>query len=167
MLKDNGFQARLSIDAKLGEMQLAAESLQKPRQGWIRAIRKALGMSSTDLAKRLGVGVSSVSRLEQSELEKTIKLETLEKVADQLGCEVIYALVPRQELEKTIQERAVKIASEHAVETQKSMSLEDQRIDAKALDMLIAKQAQELVGSKALWKFEQVESHGRGRVGSS
>ena len=164
MSKDHGFQARLSLDAKLGEMQLAVESLQKPRHGWIRAIRKSLGMSSTDLAKRLGVGVSSVSRLEQSELEKTIKLETLEKVADQLGCDVVYALVPRQKLEKTVHERAVKIASEHAVETQKSMSLEDQRIDAQTLDKLIAKQAQELVGSKALWKFGKFESHGRGRV---
>lgn len=155
---ETGFQARLSIDARLDEMKLAAQSLRRPRHGWIRAIRQSLGMSSTDLAKRLGIGVSSVSRLEQSEVDKTIKLETLEKVAEQLGCEVIYALVPRQELEKTINEKALQIATEHAVETQKSMSLEDQRIDSTVLEKLIAKEAQNLIGSKRLWSMSETES---------
>jgi predicted DNA-binding mobile mystery protein A len=157
---DTGFQVRLSIDARLDEMKLAAQSLSQPRSGWIKMIRQALGMSSTDLAKRLGIGVSSVSRLEQSEVDKTIKLETLQKVADQLGCEVVYALVPRQELDKTINQRALQIASEHAVETQKSMSLEDQRIDSKLLEKLIAKEAQNLIGSKILWKFGEYDSIG-------
>lgn len=157
---DRGFQARLSIDSKLDDMRLAAKSLQPPRSGWIKAIRQALGMSSTVLAKRLGVGVSSVSRLEQSEVDKTIKLETLQRVADQLGCDFVYALVPRQELEKTVNERAYRIASEHAVETQKSMSLEDQTIDETVLKKLITKEAQSLIGSKVLWKFEQHDSIG-------
>jgi predicted DNA-binding mobile mystery protein A len=157
---DKGFQARLSIDSRLDEMKLATKNLRQPRNGWIKTIRQSLGMSSTDLARRLGVGVSSVSRLEQSEIDKTIKLETLQKVADQLGCEVVCALVPKQELEITIKERARQIAVEHAVETQKSMSLEDQRIDSTVLEKLIAKEAQSLIGSKALWKFEEYDSIG-------
>jgi predicted DNA-binding mobile mystery protein A len=157
---DKDFQSRLSIDSRLGEMRLAAENLQTPRSGWLKAIRQSLGMSSTALAKKLGIGVSSVSRMEQSEVDKTIKLETLQKVAEQLDCDVVYALVPRQELEKTIYERALQIANEHAVETQKSMSLEGQRIDAWALEKLIAKQAQELIGSKSLWNFELANTDG-------
>jgi predicted DNA-binding mobile mystery protein A len=151
---DKGFQARLSIDSRLDEMQLAAQSLHQPRSGWIKAIRQSLRMSSTDLAKRLGIGVSSVSRLEQSEVDKTIKLETLQKVAEQLGCELVYALVPRQELEKTINERAFSIASKQAVETQKTMSLEDQRIEPELLQKMIQAEALRLAGDKSLWKVE-------------
>ena len=38
-----------------------------PVRGWIKAIREALGMSTAQLAKRLGVKQPSVVALERSE----------------------------------------------------------------------------------------------------
>ena len=56
--------------------------------------RTALGMSTTQLAHRLGVAQSTVVRLEQSEERGTISLESLQRVAGALGCSLTYDLKP-------------------------------------------------------------------------
>ena len=66
-----------------------------PVRGWIKAIRAGLGMSSEQLAKRLGVRQPSVVSLEQSEAKGTIALATLRRVAEALDCTLVYALVPK------------------------------------------------------------------------
>ena len=49
------------LDRKLAELQAAAAALrQRPVKGWVHALRSALGMSLTVLARRLGVSHSTV-----------------------------------------------------------------------------------------------------------
>lgn len=64
--------------------------------GWLRAVRKATGVPSDVLAKRLGVERPEVFRLERMERESRIMLANLERAAAALGCELMYALVPRE-----------------------------------------------------------------------
>ena len=45
--------ARRQLDKRLS--QLNADALARPPRGWVKAIREALGMTSAQLAKRLGV----------------------------------------------------------------------------------------------------------------
>lgn len=56
--------------------------------------RIALGLSTTQLAHRLGISQSTVVRLEQSERAGTITLESLKRVADALGCTLEYSIRP-------------------------------------------------------------------------
>lgn len=70
-----------------------------PRQGWIHEIRKALMMTTTQLAERLGVHQTTISRLERSEAESRITLGKLEKAANALDCELRYIIVPKQKQE--------------------------------------------------------------------
>lgn len=72
----------------------------RPKAGWIAEFRTAMRMTSAQLAKRLGLDQSSVSRLEKSEVKNTITLESLERCANGLGCEVRYIFVPKKPLEK-------------------------------------------------------------------
>ncbi len=67
----------------------------RPKEGWVRSLRKALGMSSPQLAKRLGISKSQTSQMERMEAEDRITLKQLRRVADSLDCDLIYALVPR------------------------------------------------------------------------
>ena len=67
----------------------------RPPSGWIKAVREALGMTSAYLAKRLGITLSTATRLELSEAEDRITLATLRRAAEALDCELHYALVPR------------------------------------------------------------------------
>jgi predicted DNA-binding mobile mystery protein A len=68
----------------------------RPPRGWIRAVRDALGMSTTELASRLGITHSRVCQLERAELSGAIQLSTLERVAQAMCCEVRYVLVPKE-----------------------------------------------------------------------
>src|SRR5262245_25002897 len=98
-------QSRARLDQRLAGFG-AAEQYQAPARGWIKAIREALGMSTTQLARRLGVRQPSVVDFERSEEKGSIELATLRRVAEALECKVVYALVPNQPLEATIRGRA-------------------------------------------------------------
>jgi predicted DNA-binding mobile mystery protein A len=143
---------RLALDAAQAKRRAAVEVLARPEGGWIRAIRLALGMSAADLAGRLGVEISTVSRIESSELNGTIKLETLKRFADQLGCDLVYALVPRQSLDRAVNQRAHEIASKRVARLQQTMSLEQQGLGQADLEQLIEREAEEVIRSGALWR---------------
>jgi predicted DNA-binding mobile mystery protein A len=67
-----------------------------PKKGYINAIRKALYMSSAQLARRMGISQSGVSLLEKRERVSSVTLDTLDRAADALGCELHYELVPKK-----------------------------------------------------------------------
>ena len=143
---------RLTLDAAQAKRRAAVDLLARPEGGWISAIRRALGMSAADLAGRLGVEISTVSRIEASEVGETIKLETLRRFADQLGCDLVYALVPRQSLNRAVNQRAREIATKRVARLQQTMSLEQQGLGQAALEQLIEQEAEEVIRSGALWR---------------
>ena len=102
-----------------------------PVRGWIKAIRGGLGMSSEQLAKRLGVKQPSVVALEQSEAKGTIELATLRRVAEALDCTLVYALVPNKPLETIVRDRARILLRRRRAPVEHSMLLEDQAVSAK------------------------------------
>jgi predicted DNA-binding mobile mystery protein A len=63
---------------------------------WLRALRQTLGVPAEEFARRLGVKQREVFRLEKSEEESCIQLGTLQRAAEALDCELVYALTPRQ-----------------------------------------------------------------------
>jgi predicted DNA-binding mobile mystery protein A len=85
--------SRKHLDARFRALG-SANRYASPNRGWIKAIREALGMTTVQLAKRLGVKQPSVTALEQSEAKGTIELATLRRVAEALDCVLVYALVP-------------------------------------------------------------------------
>jgi predicted DNA-binding mobile mystery protein A len=105
-----------------------------PVRGWIKAIREALGMSTAQLAKRLGVKQPSVVALEQSEAKGTIELATLRRAAEALDCTLVYALAPNKPLEAIVRDRARTFARQRLGPVEHSMLLEDQKVTAKDAD---------------------------------
>ncbi len=104
---------------------------QRPAKGWLRAIRDALGMTSQQLGRRLGIAQPSVVELEQSEARGTITLKTLERAAEALGCRVVYALVPARPLVDIVQERAESVAQKKLASVEHTMRLENQEVRGK------------------------------------
>jgi predicted DNA-binding mobile mystery protein A len=105
-----------------------------PVRGWIKAIRAALGMSTAQLAKRLGIKQPSLVELEQSEVKGTIELATLRRVAEALDCTLVYALVPNKPLEAIVRDRARAFMRRRREPVEHSMLLEDQKVKAKDAD---------------------------------
>jgi predicted DNA-binding mobile mystery protein A len=102
-----------------------------PVRGWVKAVREALGMTTAQLAKRLGVKQPTVVALEQSEAKGTIELATLRRVAEALDCTLVYAFVPNKPLEAMVRERARLFAGRRRGPVEHSMLLEDQKVTEK------------------------------------
>jgi predicted DNA-binding mobile mystery protein A len=123
-------QSRMKLDDRFREMGQGARYT-PPVRGWIKAIREAFGMSTAQLAKRLGVRQPSIVSMEQSEAKGTIELATLRRVAEALDCTLVYALVPNKPLEAIVRERARAFAQRRRGPVEHSMLLEDQKVTAK------------------------------------
>src|SRR3954452_15557495 len=127
-------------------------ALARPAGGWVRAVRDALGMSSGDLADRLGVTATAVQKLEASERGGRARLDTLARAADALGCDLVYAFVPRSSLKDIVQRQAHLAADRllHPVRT--TMALEDQAVSPHADGEAVDDLAREGVDRRDLWR---------------
>jgi predicted DNA-binding mobile mystery protein A len=141
------------IDTALARWR-SADLPSRPPSGWLKAIREALGMPATQLARRLGVVTSTVTRLEASESDDTISLASLRRAAEALGCELHYALVPKQSLADTLESRATLLASQRTAAVSHSMALEAQATSKVAVaDQTRSLAASLLKGSRReLWR---------------
>ncbi|MEN8130392.1 MAG: mobile mystery protein A [Pseudomonadota bacterium] len=122
--------ARRQLDKRLSLLQ-NAELFARPPRGWLKAVREALGMTTAQLGRRLGVVQSRVVAIEQAEVKSTITLGSLEKAAHALDCRLVYAIVPRKSLDDLVEERASLLAKKRFKSTAHSMVLEDQDVDAE------------------------------------
>lgn len=126
---------RKSLDEKLRGIS-PMRTLLLPRAGWVKAIREALGMTSQQLAERMGIQQSGVILLEQREVDKKITLETLERAAQALNCKLVYALIPQGEsLEQVLDQQSLRAAHAILQKTQHTMELEMQTVGVAEADM--------------------------------
>ncbi len=125
----------------------------RPPKGWLRAIRDALGMTTAQFARRLGVSQPRIIELEQSEVSGGVTLNTLQRAAEALGCRFVYALVPEQPLEDTVRARAKLIAARQVEAVEHTMRLEDQSVTSKKVSSeLLQRRIEELMLRPArLW----------------
>lgn len=146
-MKKQNKLARRKLDEKFKKID--SPSIEKPHQGWIKAIRQALGITTYQLAKKLNVKQPRVLEIERD--ESSLSLKNLEKVADALNCKLVYALVPKTSLEEMAYNQAEKKAKKILAKISHNMALENQTpiYDKMELEDMI----QELLnGSQArLW----------------
>ena len=145
--------ARQKLDA-VGHpwRQLSPAQRVAPHRGWITAIREALGMSQADLARRLGVRASSVGKLENAERARTVQLDTLQRAADALDCDLVYALVPRRPLQEAVKAPRLELARPLLERTRHHMQLEAQDAPDAASEDTLLREAERLVPDSDLWR---------------
>jgi predicted DNA-binding mobile mystery protein A len=144
--------ARKQLDRRLDRLRNAGELVRPPR-GWIRAIRDALGMTTAQLAHRIGVSQPRIVGLERSEMEDRVTLGTLRQAADAMDCELVYGLVPKEPLETLVRKRAYELASTRLARTAHTMTLENQSVDAQDLEAERQRQIDQLLNGdpSRLW----------------
>ena len=104
----------------------------RPQQGWLKTIREFLGMTTTQLAKRLEISQPRIIAMEKN--ERNVKISTMERIADTLNCDFSYAFVPRENIDDIIYNQAKKKAQKILDKVNKNMGLENQL--AKTDDLL-------------------------------
>ena len=153
MRSEDRVLARKQLDKRL-ELVRDTDILTRPPRGWIKAIREALGMTTYQLADRIGVSQPRTVKIEKAEKDGSITLDTLERAARALDCRLVYTLVPKKPFEEMVGDRARNVAKKRLEFTGHSMALEAQAVnkeDAKDhLEQLINRLV-EKSGSE-LWK---------------
>jgi predicted DNA-binding mobile mystery protein A len=126
----------------------------RPSGDWLRAVRQALGMTTRQLAKSVGVTQAAVVDAERTEAKGNITLATLQRYAAALNCELNYALVPKRALQEVVEERADRIARDQVSRVRHSMALEDQSNSKEHSELEIAELRRKLLEGKRsrLWQ---------------
>lgn len=129
-------------------------NIRAPRSGWLRAVRTSIGMSQSDLSRRLSVAQPTVEGYERAEASGAITLASLRRAADALDCDLVYALVPRRGLEASIIARARELAEQIVRRTDHSMRLEAQGVPAVETRRQIADLARTLASKprRGFWR---------------
>ena len=143
-------QAIRSFETKIKEIG----GIKTPNSGWIRELRKFLGISAKALAHLVGVDPSTILRFEQSEKNRSITLKTLDKLADAMNCDVAYILIPRKPISNILFDRAMRVAQKDIMRIDRTMSLEDQKIPTREQQQQIKDLAEQLIanGDKRIWE---------------
>jgi predicted DNA-binding mobile mystery protein A len=141
------------LDKRFAKLKPLATEAVRPTRGWIRAIRTALGMTTGQLARRMGVAQPRIIEIERGEADGNITLKTLQRAAEALGCRLVYVLVPEHPLEDTLRERASLIADQQLASVEQTMRLEAQEVhDAQQREQTRRRLADELLTRPArLW----------------
>ncbi len=142
-----------TLNNKLKDYTILQQSI-KPQSGWIKSIRKALGMSLEQLANRLNVSKQNVQSMEKREQTMGITLKSLSEVAEAMDMQLVYALVPKDDsLEALIERKATELAKEIVYRTAHNMALENQMLSEEGIEYAVERRKQDIIQKmpKSLW----------------
>ena len=107
----------------------ALKQTPRPSRGWLRAVREALGISQRHLAGKMKVTQQAVKKFETAEANDRITLGNLRRIAEAMGCELVYAIVPRSgTITELAEQRARVEATKRVLSVEQTMALEDQAV---------------------------------------
>lgn len=116
-----------------------------PVEGWIRTVRKALGMSGAQLARRMGVTRARIAQAEKAELDGGATLKSMRATAEAMGCRFVYAFVPPDSIENVVLQQARKKAQAIVGRAGMHMALEDQAVPESRAQREVTRLANELL----------------------
>jgi predicted DNA-binding mobile mystery protein A len=153
MRHEDRASARRQLDKRLNKLRYS-DAFTRPPRGWIKAIREALGMTTAQLAQRIGVSQSRAFIIEKAEKEGSITMDSLERAAQALDCRVVYALIPKKPLNDLVKDRARIVAKKRLQSTQHTMALEAQSVDASDEEEQLKQLIRRLIekSGSELWK---------------
>lgn len=144
---------RWALDTRLAPLRKIGDAADRPERGWIKAIREALGMTTGQFAKRLGVSQPRVAALEKAEANDAVTLKSLRQAAEALDCRLVYALIPNTPLEEAITRRARLVAERLLARTSHTMRLENQAVSGSRQDRALDELAKTLAEhDRRLWE---------------
>ena len=130
------------VDTAVGQIG----GLRIPPEGWLTTMRKALGMSVPQLARRAGVTKAAIYQAERQERERGITIRQMEKLADSLDGRFVYAIVPAHgEIRDRLRVQARAKAEGIVRRTSSHMALEKQSLTNEQIVEEVERLADRLV----------------------
>ena len=124
---------------------LRVSQLPRVSEGWITAMRKALGMSGAQLARRAGITRAAVNASEHKENDGAITLRKMSELAEAMDCEFVYAIVPKGSSKDVIRRQARRKAEKLVRRARAHMALEKQALSDQHTAEEIERVARDLI----------------------
>jgi predicted DNA-binding mobile mystery protein A len=124
---------RQLMDSKLAPF-IQLREMVMPLDGWLKAVRGALGLTAAQLAQRMKIQTSGLLQLERREVLKSVTLASLDKAARAMNCRLVWTIVPEKpndSLNAIVEKRARRIARKLTQSVDQSMKLESQELPAE------------------------------------
>jgi len=122
---------------RVNKVAAQMRTLELPKEGWLSTVRKALGISVAQLARRLGVTRAQVYKTEKAELSGRVTIKTMQSMAEGMGCRFVYTIVPHDTVENILAERAKKKAQRMVEAASRHAALEDQVLTEQQIEFEI------------------------------
>jgi predicted DNA-binding mobile mystery protein A len=104
-----------------------ASTVARPSRGWLRAVREALAISLEDVGRATHAAKQSILAFERAEANDRITLRNLRRVAEAMGCQLVYAIVPKSGTIQELAEREVRNkTTKRVLSVEHTMALEGQ-----------------------------------------
>ena len=84
---------RKRLDVEMRPCRRAAME-KNPTNGLLRAVRQTLHVPVAEIAEKMGVCRSVVLDLEAREPKNSVTLKSMSRMAQAMGCKVVYGIVP-------------------------------------------------------------------------
>jgi predicted DNA-binding mobile mystery protein A len=122
------------------------EGLRQPAEGWLCALRKALGMSGAEVAARANLSRNAIYQAERNERDGAITINQMQKIADAMGGRFVYAIIPENgKVEDIIHSQARRKAEARIMRASAHMALEQQALTKEQTRQRIDDLAAELM----------------------
>jgi len=122
-----------------------ARNLPDTQAGWIATVRSSLGMTAAQLSRRLGVDRAYVSAAEHAEKNGTLTVKRLQRMAEAMGCKLVYCIVPDGDVQDLIERQAQSKATALVTRASKQMALENQMLSPEQTKFEIERLTKELL----------------------
>jgi predicted DNA-binding mobile mystery protein A len=118
------------LEQPLEPLKAARAVVRRPAHGWLRAVRESLGLSQANVATKLDMSRQAYADLERAEARGAISLNSLERAAAAMECELVYFVLPREAAAQNFTELAQRHdpKQRHLAATEHSMALEGQAV---------------------------------------
>lgn len=116
----------------------------------LRALRKALALSSEDVGRLIGKSGGSVRYLEKAEIDGSATLSNLAQIAQALGHELVIELRPKVSVKDQLEAKAREQAREIVSRVATTMGLEQQELSAQDIAKLEESTFQQLLAKPKL-----------------
>lgn len=120
------------------------------REGWIKYMRNALGLTQTKLAKLVNLNSANIVQAEKREIEGNVSIATLKKMAQAMECEFVYAFVPNKKISEIIHDKAYDKAKKSLINADLHMKLENQGVEGE-LHEKVERLAKKLIEKGDVW----------------
>ncbi len=131
-----------------------SKNVSPPSNGWVKAIRNAIGMSMLQLGDRMSITKQSIQDIEKREKKGSITINALREVANALDMQLVYGFVPKDgSLALLIDRKAKELATQIVMRTSNTMKLEDQENSKQRIENAILERTTSIKNEmpKALW----------------